>query len=469
MATETTKRSVLIVASLTAFFTPFMVGATNVALPAIQETFRIDAILLSWVATSYLLSTVVFLVPFGRIGDIFGRRKVFVCGLCIFTASSLLIAVSYSIYMLLAARILQGLGGAMIFTNGMALLTSVYPPGERGRVIGVNVAAVYIGLSAGPFLGGVLTELFSWRSVFAGPVPLGIVTIYLSVYRLHGEWADARGEKLDIMGSVLYGIAVILLMYGVSTLPSAKSSLCILGGLVLMAVFVKWELSVEFPVFTMELFRKNRAFAFSSLAALIHYASTFAISFVLSLYLQYIKGFDPKTAGLVLVAQPLMMALFSPFAGRLSDRIEPRKVASFGMALTCAGLVLLALTRSDTSIFHIVLVLILVGFGFALFSSPNMNAIMSSVERKFLGIASGGVAAMRMLGQMFSMGITTLVLSLYLGPVEITPGVYDLFLKCVSVIFGIMSVLCVFGIGASLARGDIGVNQAEQREETRAH
>ena len=463
MATETTKRSVLIVASLTAFLTPFMVGATNVALPDIQKTFRIDAILLSWVATSYILSTAVFLVPFGRIGDIYGRRKIFILGLSIFTGSSILIAASFSIHMLLAARILQGLGSAMIFTNGMALLTSVYPPGERGRVIGVNVAAVYIGLSAGPFIGGVLTELFSWRSVFAGPVPLGILTIYVSVYRLKGEWADARGEKLDVLGAVLYGAAITLLMYGVSTLPSLTSGLCILGGIALMAVFVKWELSVEYPVFTMELFTSNRTFAFSSLAALIHYASTFAISFIMSLYLQYVKGFDPKIAGLVLVSQPLIMALFSPFAGKLSDRIEPRLVASFGMALTCAGLVLLALIGSETSIIHIVLVLVVIGFGFALFSSPNMNAIMSSVEQRFLGIASGAVAAMRMVGQMFSMGISTLVLSLYLGRVEITPDVYDVFLKCVSVVFAIMSVLCLFGIAASLARGDIGVSQSGER------
>lgn len=462
VATETTKRSVLIVASLTAFFTPFMAAATNVALPAIQATFRMDAILLSWVATSYLLSTAVFLVPFGRIADIYGRKKVFVCGLSIFTVSSLLVAVSSSAHMLLACRVLQGLGGSMIFTTGMALLTSVFPPGERGRVIGVNVAAVYVGLSAGPFLGGILTELFSWRSVFALPVPLGMITIYLSVYRLTGEWAEARGEKLDVVGAVLYGAAITLIMCGVSGLPSMRSTLCIIGGLILLAVFVKWELHVEYPVFTMELFRRNRVFAFSSLAALIHYASTFAISFLMSLYLQYIKGLDPKTAGLVLVAQPVMMALLSPFAGRLSDRIEPRRVASIGMALTGSGLLLLGLVDARTSILRIVLTLLLIGFGFALFSSPNMNAIMSSVERKFFGIAAGAVAAMRLLGQMFSMGIATLILSLYMGRVQITPDVYNVFLKCLSVVFGIMTVLCVFGIAASLARGDMGDNRSEK-------
>ncbi len=463
MTTDTSKRSVLIVATMTAFFTPFMAAATNVALPAIQTTFGMDAILLSWVATSFLLSVVVFLVPFGRIADIYGRRKVFIYGLTIFTGSSLMAAVSFSASMLLAARVLQGLGGAMIFTTGIALLTSVFPPGERGRVIGFNVAAVYIGLSAGPFIGGVLTELLTWRSVFAVPVPLGVLTVYLSVYQLHGEWADARGEKLDVMGSLLYAAAISLIMYGFSTLPSQRSTLCILGGMVLMAVFVKWEISVKYPVFTMELFRSNRAFTCSSLAALIHYAATFGISFVMSLYLQYIKGLDPKTAGLVLVAQPVMMALFSPFAGRLSDRIEPRKVASLGMALTGAGIFLLSRIHEDTSIFHIVLILLVVGFGFALFSSPNMNAIMGSVERRFFGIASGAVAAMRSLGQMFSMGIATLVLSLYMGRVQIGPDVYHLFLKCVWVIFSIMTVLCILGILASLARGDIRNNDSKER------
>lgn len=459
---ETTKRSVLIVATLTAFFTPFMAAATNVALPAIQKAFRMDAVLLSWVATSYLLATAAFVVPMGKLGDIYGRRKVFICGISIFTAASFLVSASTSTYMLLTSRILQGFGSSMIFTTGMALLTSVFPPGERGRVIGINVAAVYIGLSAGPFLGGVLTELLTWRSVFAVPVPLGLLTIYLALYRLPGEWADARGEKLDVLGSALYGVAITVIMYGFSTLPSLTGAISILSGLLIMVLFVAWELRVEYPVFTMELFRSNRAFALSSLAALIHYASTFAISFMLSLYLQYIKGLDPKSAGLVLVAQPVIMALFSPLAGRMSDRIEPRHVSSIGMALTAAGLFLLGRVDAETGIPHIVSILLLVGFGFALFSSPNMNAIMSSVERRFFGIASGAVASMRLLGQMFSMGIATLVIAIFMGRVAITPSVYTLFLKCVSAVFTVFGFLCILGIVASLARGDIGVKPPSQ-------
>ena len=310
MARDFTRQSVLIVASLTAFFTPFMSSAINVALPAIQKDFQMDAVLLSWVQLAFLLSTAVFLVPFGRLADIYGRKRVFIYGTWIFAAGTLMAAVSGHGWMLILFRVVQGLGSSMIFVTGLALLTSVYPPSQRGKVIGVNVAAIYIGLSAGPFFGGILIEIAGWRSVFAVTVPLAIPIIYLATYRLQGEWAEARGEKFDLIGSVLYGVAITMIMYGMSALPSAHSIICIIAGTALLVVFVILELRIEHPVFSIKLFVSNRAFAFSSLAALIHYSATFAISFNLSLYLQYIKGLDPKAAGLALVAQPVMMALF---------------------------------------------------------------------------------------------------------------------------------------------------------------
>jgi EmrB/QacA subfamily drug resistance transporter len=441
---------------LTAFFTPFMSSAINVALPAIQKDFQMDAVLLSWVQLAFLLSTAVFLVPFGRLADIYGRKRLFICGTWIFTAGTLMAAVSTFGWMLILFRVVQGLGSSMIFVTGLALLTSVYPISQRGKVIGVNVAAIYMGLSAGPFFGGVLTEIASWRSIFFVTVPLAIPIIYLATYRLQGEWAEARGERFDVIGSVLYGAAITLIMYGLSALPSAHSIVCIIAGTALLVGFVIRELRIDYPVFSIELFVSNRAFAFSSLAALIHYAATFAISFNLSLYLQYIKGLDPKSAGLALVAQPVMMALFSPLAGTLSDRIEHRKVASLGMAITATGLFLLSRLNFETTIFHVVAVLLLLGFGYALFSSPNMNAIMSSVDKRQFGVASGAVASMRLLGQMFSIGIATVLFALYIGRVEIRPELYPILIMCLNIAFTVYGVLCVVGIAASLARGKVG-------------
>lgn len=456
---EALKRSVLFLTVLSSFATPFLVSSINVALPAIQDDFHMNAVLLAWIATAYLLSCTVFLVPFGKMADIYGRRKVFICGISIVTASSLLCAAAPNAAALITFRVLQGLGTAMIFSTGMAILTSAFPPNERGRAIGISVAAVYIGLSVGPLLGGLLTQYFSWRSIFVVTSILGMPTTYFSIWKLKSEWYGVPGEKLDVAGSVLYALAVSLVMYGFSMLPSDESLWELVAGSLMTVAFIKWELRVAQPVFNVELFASNRVFAFSSLAALINYSATFAVTFLLSLYLQYIKGLDPRTAGLILMAQPLMMATFSPFAGKLSDRIETRKVASIGMAVTAAGLLGMTFLSNNTPIAYIVGDLLVLGFGFALFSSPNMNAIMSSVEPRFYGLASGAVSAMRLLGQMMSMGLATLVFSLYIGRVKITPEQYPAFLKSVDAAFTIFAVVCALGILASLARGGKSVAQ----------
>ncbi len=455
LADEALKRAVIIVASVSSFVTPFLAAGVNVALPGIQTQFRMDAVLLAWVATSYLLSTAVFVLPFGKIADIYGRKKVYVWGMAIFTASSLFAALAGSPYQLLLARVIQGMGGAMIFSTSMAILTSVFPPAERGRAIGITTAMVYTGLSAGPFLGGILTQHFTWRSVFGAVVPLGILSGYLAVRYFKTEWTDARGEKLDVVGSATYGAAITLIILGVAGLPSAMSIWEIVIGFGLFSVFALWEFRVRWPVFNLELFATNRAFAFSSLAALVNYSATWAVTLLMSLYLQYIKGLDPQSAGMVLVVQPIVMAAVSPLAGRLSDRIEPQKVASVGMALTALGLFGMTFLQSGTGLVFIVGNLFLVGLGFAIFSSPNMNAIMSSVEKRFYGIAAGAVASMRIVGQMFSMGIATVVLSWYVGRVEITPTQYPALVKSVDTAFVIFGILCVAGIFASLARGKL--------------
>ncbi len=430
-----------------------MVSSVNVAFPAIQKEFHIDAVLLAWLATSYLLSTAIFLVPFGKASDIFGRKKVYVIGISVFTFSSLLSALAVNAWMLILFRLVQGLGSAMIFATGIAIATSVFPASERGRAIGIIVAAVYIGLSIGPFFGGVLTHAYGWRSVFGVMVPLGILTTYLAVTKLKSEWADAKGEKLDLPGSLCYGVAITLIMLGLSGPPSVMIVGLLCLGIAFLALFTWWELRTDSPVLDIRLFATNRAFAFSSLAALINYSATFAITFILSLYLQYIKNFDPSTAGLVLIVQPITMAVFSPIAGKLSDRIEPQKIASAGMGFTAVGLLGLIFLGFETSLMYIVSNLLIIGLGFGLFSSPNMNAIMSSVDRKFYGLASGVVGSMRMLGQMFSMGIATVAFSLTMGRRPITPEVYPAFLKSVDSVFTVCAILCIIGIFASLARG----------------
>lgn len=447
------RRATLVVAGFASFVTPFIGSATNIALPAIGEEFEADAVTIGWVATSFLLSCAVFLVPFGRLADIHGRKKIFNAGLVIYSVSSVLCALAWSAEALIGLRVLQGLGAAMIFGTSTAMVTSVFPPAERGRALGIVIAAVYTGLTLGPFAGGVLTKHFGWPSIFLSTVPLGVAAVVLSLAFLKTEWADAKGERFDLWGSLLFGASIFALMYGFSRLPGLIGYAGVAAGLAGTAAFVLFERAQEFPVLDVRLFMSNRVFALSNFAALINYAATFAISFLLSLYLQYAKGMDPQEAGQVLIAQPIVMALFSPLAGRLSDRFDPRYVASLGMAIIAVGLSILAFLDLDTPVPFLVGVLILFGVGYALFSSPNTNAIMSSVERKYYGIASGTVGTMRLLGQMSSMGIAMLVFSIFIGEATMGCSNADELVLSARTAFTIFAVLCFVGVLFSLARG----------------
>jgi EmrB/QacA subfamily drug resistance transporter len=447
------RRAALIIAILSSFMTPFMGSSINLALPAIAKEFRIDAVILTWIPTAYLLASAVCLVPFGRLADLYGRKKIFGFGIVAFTLSSLLCAVATSAFQLILFRILQGAGSAMIFATGLAILTSAFPPQERGKVLGISVAAVYTGLSMGPVFGGLLTQHYTWRSVFLVNLPFGIAILLIVLFRLKHEWAEAKGEAFDLKGSVIYGIGLTAVICGVSVLPSLGSLGLIGLGTVTLCAFVIWERRTKSPVFPVDLFTTNRVFAFSSLAAFINYSATFAITFLLSLYLQHIKGLGPRDAGLILISQPVVMAACSPFAGWLSDKIEPRFVATAGMLLTTLGLVPLIFLDQSSSIPFLLSGLVVLGIGFGLFSSPNTNAIMGSVEKKFYGLASGAVGTMRLLGMMVSMGMATVVFALFIGRVEISEDSYPALIKSIGFLFLFFSILCCGGTFASLVRG----------------
>jgi MFS family permease len=367
--------------------------------------------------------------------------------------ASILCAAAGSGIWLIVFRALQGLGGAMIFGTGVAIVTSVFPPKERGRALGINVAATYIGLSVGPLAGGFFTQYLGWQGIFFFNTFLGLIITAVAFWKLKGEWADARGEKFDLPGAAIYSVSLVVIIYAFSVFPALWGLWLVIVGIGAAVIFVRWEMKQQYPVLRIELFRNNIVFAFSNLAALINYSATFAVSFLLSLYLQYIKGFTPEKAGLILIAQPVMMAVFSPLAGILSDRIEPLIIASIGMTLTTIGLVMLVFVSNYAGIGYIVFSLIVLGLGFGFFSSPNTNAIMGSVDRKFYGVASGMLGTMRLTGQAFSMGISLLLFAVFIGRVQITPEYYPLFLKSMKAAFIIMSVLCFLGIFASIARG----------------
>ncbi len=454
-ATQQEKTAALLVATLASFLTPFLGAALNVALPVIGKDLGADAILLNLTATIYLLATAIFLLPFGRLADITGRKRIFNYGLILFTLSSAGGALSPNIYLLIVSRVFQGIASAMIFGTGIAIISSVFPPGERGKALGINVAAVYTGLSAGPFLGGILTQYFGWRSVFWALVPIGIFSIVLLHVKLKGEWRGTKKSAFDYKGALLYMFTLILLMVGLSKVPDIAGFLLLATSIVAFILFIRLENRTTDPLMEINLFRKNRVFAFSNLAALINYSATFGVGFLLSFYFQYIKDMTPAEAGLVLVIQPVLMALFSPVTGRLSDRIQPQVLASAGMVMMTAGLAMLAFAGNETPMGYFYGVLTIMGIGFALFSSPNTNAIMGSVDSKFYGVASGSVGTMRMIGQMLSMGIVLILFSLLIGKTEITPQVHEPFLQSMRLSFMLFAILCFAGIFASIARGKV--------------
>lgn len=443
----------LIITSVAVFLIAFMIPALNVALPRIGDEFSADAILLGWTVTAYVVAITVFSIPSGRIADIAGIKKIFGYGLIIYVISAIIMVFSNSSLMLISGRALQGVGGAMILVNSLAMVTAIFPASERGRAFGISLACISVGSSAGPFLGGVLTESLGWRSIFFINIPVGMILILLLFWKIKGEWCASKGEKFDLAGSVIFGAAVIVLMYGFSILPEILGGVLILAGIIGFLAFFKWESRTETPVLNVTIFRNNRPFVFSNLTALINFSAVAAMIFLLSLYLQYIKGLHPGQTGLILIAQPVLQAILSPFTGLLSEKIEPRLVATAGMVLTFAGLLSFVFLNETSSLLQIIIALLVLGAGFALFLSPNANAIMGSVGPQFYGIASATMSTMISLGNMLSMGITMTVMALIIGRVEITPEYFPAFLTSTRVAFIIFSVLCFGGIFTSLFRG----------------
>src|ERR1035437_6552217 len=343
-----TQTAALVVSMLSAIFNSMGTSSVNVALPVIGREFALNASLLGWIATSMLLAQSVFVVPFGKLADIYGRKKLMIIGTAVYTAGSVMAALAQGIFFLLFSRVVQGLGASMIFGTSVAILTSVFPPEKRGWALGWNVSAVYLGLTAGPFVGGIMTSYLGWRSIFWLNVPLGLPSMFFLFFMLKGEWAESEVEKFDYTGSLILAVLITCLIYGLSKMPSYTSAGLVAFGIILTFAFIKYEEKHINPVINIKLFEDNQVFAFSNLATLIHYSSASAVAIMLSLYLQYIKGFDPRHAGMIIMAQPAVMMMLAPWAGRISDKYTPGRVASIGMGMTMVGLILFSFLQPQT-------------------------------------------------------------------------------------------------------------------------
>jgi EmrB/QacA subfamily drug resistance transporter len=446
---------------ITQFMVPLMLTAVGVALPSLGRDLGASAVQLGLIEQLYVLSVAMFVLTFGRLGDLVGQRKVFLPGLLVFTGMTSSLAFTHSIGMIMVQRFFQGFGAAMTQSCSLALVAAAYPKELRGRKIGIVSVFTYAGLSSGPVIGGYLTSHAGWRSIFWLAVPFGVAAIAMAVVGIPEARRNSADENMDWGGSLAYGISVGLIMLGAAhakELPSGP--IMIAAGLAGLGLFLAVERRTPAPLLDLRLLTNNRFFTLSCLATFGNYAATFGTTFLMSLYLQYLKGFPPRHAGLILLSQPLLQVIASPVAGGLADRMEPAKVASTGMLTSSAGLLLAAATIGPaTPLWLIVGELVLIGAGFGLFITPNSTAIMSSVSSRQFGIASGMIGTMRNLGMAASMTVATLIFSILMGGNAITPATLPTFLTSVRAGLAVFAIFSCLGVMFSLRRGRRGAEQ----------
>ncbi len=443
----------LVVVCVVQFLTPFMMSGVGVALPTIGRFYAATAVELGLVETVFVLAVSLLLLPAGQLSDIFGRKKIFLWGILLFVFSSLIAPFSRTVEFFILARFFQGCGAAMITGTSLAILSSVFPPEKRGKAMGIVVGSVYLGVSAGPVLGGALITWAGWQWIFFTGAAIGILALFLTLLKLKDEWIESAGQPFDLEGSAIYVLSLFFLIFGMVNLSSGMiyKIMAVTGSLGLIG-FAFHQYRKKFPILDVRLIASNRVFGFSNIATFINYAASFGLTFFFSLYLQYVKGLPPQTTGVILVSQPVLQVVLSPVSGALAEKISPAKLSTAGMAICAGGLALGSTVDASTGYFLIVSILAVMGLGFALFSTPNMLTVMGSVEPRSYGIASSLVSTMRTIGMLASMTIATLVFSFHMGDTAVEPETFRHFLTAMHQAFLIFSGLSILGIFFSMAR-----------------
>ncbi|MDO5849570.1 MAG: MFS transporter [Methanobacteriaceae archaeon] len=442
------EKSVIFIAALVSFITAFLSNCISVAVPVIARDLLMSNIVQNWISTIFLLVIAMLSIPFGKVCGKYGFRKSLLISLIVVMIGVIGSSLAYSSEMLLFFRAFQGIGDALLCVASMALIVSAVPPQNRGRALGLNIAGVYIGLSLAPVISGFLTFNFGWRSIFYIVIPLLIIAFWF-VYSLNGEWTTYKDEPIDKIGSIVYILGIMLFIYGFTIINTLTGVISFVVGLILLAIFGFIELRVEYPLFNVRLF-KNIRFTSSTFASLIGYFATFVITYVLNYHFQYIMGLNSQSAGLILIITPIMMAILAPISGKLSDSINPQKIAAIGMACVAIAILILSFLNESTPLYIIAFAMFLQGIGYGLFSSPNTNAIMSSVPKKETPAASASVASVRVIGQTLSLGMLTVIFAIIMGNVTIIPQNYPLLIQSSQYACIISVILCIIAMISSL-------------------
>lgn len=448
MQEETINKYIIIVAVLSSFAVAFTSNAVSVALPVIAHDLNISNIMQNWIVSIYLLIIAAASVPFGKICVKYGLKRSYIIGLIVYMIGAIISGIAPNIEILFMSRIIQALGSAILFVNGMALITAQLPENKRGQSIGYTVTGVYIGLALAPTISGILSQNVSWRSIFYITIPLTLISLIL-LLKIGKEWKMEEDKPIDVRGSLLYGIGIIALMYGFTKINESVGIVLFILGILILAEFAKFELKIPNPIYEMRLF-KNKIYTASNIASLISYFATFVVTYILNYHFQYIHGLDPQTTGIVLVVTPVLMALIAPFAGRLSDKYPPQIITAFGMGLVTIALFILTFLDKTTPFAFVLIAMVLQGIGFGFFSSPNSNIIMSSVDKDDVGTASASLSTVRTIGQSFSLGLLTVIFAFIMGNVPIMPSNYPQLIESSQVTMAISTFLCLIAVFLSL-------------------
>ncbi|MDR2698196.1 MAG: MFS transporter [Candidatus Methanoplasma sp.] len=446
-------KTVLIACCAGIFIMPLMSTMMNLALVPIGVEFEVGSRSLAMVNTTFLLASVMVMVPLARLSDISGRKKVFIAGLIVTVASALIAAFSPSFEILLVMRFVMGAGSAAISISSVAMLTEVFPFERRGWAIGIQSTFIYLGIAIGPALGGFICDLLGWRYLFFFMVPFAAIALVF-ISRFKREIISDAGGSMDYRGSLMYGVTIILTMYGVINLPNLWAAALILVGLAMLFVFIREMKRANSPVLDLSVFR-HKVFSRACISAYMNYGSSYSVAFFMALYLQSIGALTASQAGLILLIQPVIQVAFTAKSGSYSDRIaDKRMLPTLGMAITCVAVFMVIFLGTEVNFYYIAAILILFGTGYAFFSAPNTNAVMSSVPPKNRGEASGMIALVRQVGMMTSMGVAMCCIVTIMGTMDnLNPSTYEQFIDVIRAAFTVCLAMCVVGTIFSWFRG----------------
>ena len=455
------QRNILFIAVITSFITTFMGSALNLSIPSMEKEFNESAQNIGWVITVYMLVCSCLAVTFGRLADILDRKLILRTGIIIFAAASAAAVISRSMRVLLVFRGVQGIGASMIFSTNIAVLTAAFDERERGKVLGYATCATYVGLSLGPVLGGVLNHNLGWRSIFLATAGISALAFYFAMFKLSREKRSSRQEikaaNIDVAGNGTFIAGIFLLMYGLSEIRAKAFAPWLLAvGILLLAVFAKIEAKSRTPLINIRELKENPPYTLSNLAALLNYGATFAVSYLLSMYLQTIKGFSSQKAGFILLTSTAVMAIFSPIFGKISDKKSPFFLSALGMVLSAIAAAALCFLKGSTPIWQLLIILGISGLGFAIFASPNTNAVLSFVKKEDYASASALLATMRSAGHTLSMAVITLTLSFCAGEAAGSGATgsssADALMQSIKISFFIFTLFCILGIFMAIKR-----------------